>query len=78
MGGQAVANQLATYGTLGVPNVANTPGALSGPSLWFDESRFKLYLFGGQGWTNSTSGSSYIPPATRVFELLTRNLFQVF
>jgi gliding motility-associated-like protein len=43
--GSSLANQIGTYGTLGVAAAANTPGGRLGSVSW--ESAGKLYLFGG-------------------------------
>jgi N-acetylneuraminic acid mutarotase len=42
-----------TYGTLGTPAAANTPGARQAPVSWVDKSG-NLWLFGGYGYTNGT------------------------
>jgi len=41
-----------TYGTMGVPGAANTPGARTGASTWMD-SNGDLWLFGGWGYASS-------------------------
>ena len=53
MGGSSTAGphdgQSGTYGTLGTPAAANTPGGLFAPSSWTDGSG-NFWLFGGQGF----------------------------
>ena len=48
MKGRSVANWAGTYGTLGTPASANTPGARDSAVSWTDASG-KLWLFGGHG-----------------------------
>ncbi len=50
-GSQAV-NQIGTYGTLGSPAPANTPGGRQTPATWTDSSG-NLWLFGGYGYDSS-------------------------
>jgi len=47
--GSDVANQRGTYGTKGVPDPANVPGARAGSVGWVDSSG-SLWLFGGVGY----------------------------
>ncbi len=47
-------NQLATYGSLGVSSVSNSPGARAGGKI-FPEINGNLYMFGGSGY--ATTGS---------------------
>ena len=49
-------NQLGVYGTLGVPNSANNPGARYFSTSWID-SQNNMWLFGGLGYP--ASGSTY-------------------
>ena len=53
--GNNTRDQRAVYGTLGVPNSANYPGGRSGSTSWKD-SQNNMWLFGGQGYANSTYG----------------------
>lgn len=46
MGGPGTLTQAAVYGTLGIPNSANTPGARGGSASWVDASG-DLWLYGG-------------------------------
>ncbi|MBU4286283.1 MAG: hypothetical protein KKD76_05180 [Verrucomicrobia bacterium] len=52
MKGANTTNQPGTYGTLGVPAVANTPGARNNAVSWTD-STGALWLFGGWGYPAS-------------------------
>lgn len=47
---------LAVYGTLGVANASNNPGSQNEGITWTDQSG-NLWLYGGQGWTNTSFGS---------------------
>lgn len=51
--GSSVGNQVGTYGTKGVANAANVPGARQSAMGWFDPSG-KLWLFGGSGFDSVT------------------------
>ncbi len=54
MAGSQAVNQTGTYGTLGSPAAANTPGGRQSPATWTDSSG-NLWLFGGYGYdTNRT------------------------
>ena len=44
-------NQVGVYGTKGVPDAANVPGARSASTSWIDSSD-SLWLFGGSGYRN--------------------------
>ncbi len=46
MGGSTTVGAQAVYGTLGVPAAGNTPGGVSDPTSWTDQSG-NLWLFGG-------------------------------
>ena len=46
MSGPSIPNQAGTYGTLGVSNAANTPGARIGSAGWTDSSG-NIWIFGG-------------------------------
>ena len=49
MSGANVPNQLGVYGTRGVADAANVPGARYGAVCWIDEDD-NLWLFGGEGY----------------------------
>jgi len=55
MKGSNLNNQSGTYGTIGVSANANTPGARGDGSTWTDNAG-NLWLFGGYGWSSSSSG----------------------
>jgi N-acetylneuraminic acid mutarotase len=57
MKGVSTKNPLATYGTMGTPAAANTPGGRIGAVSWTDTSG-ALWLFGGYG-RESTGGERY-------------------
>ena len=46
--GSSSANQGGVYGTQGIPNAANVPGARFAAVSWIDASG-NLWLFGGEG-----------------------------
>ena len=54
MGGANTINQRGSYGTKGVPDTANVPGARGGSISWKD-SDGNFWLFGGQGYGITTS-----------------------
>ena len=56
MSGSNLTNQAGVYGTKGVADVANAPGARNGAVGWVDATNSVLWLFGGEG--NSTG--SYV------------------
>ena len=56
MSGAATTNQTGVYGTQGVPDAANVPGARYGSISWTDNSG-NLWLFGGVGY-DSTARSA--------------------
>jgi N-acetylneuraminic acid mutarotase len=56
MSGPDTANQIGTYGTMGTPNPANTPGGRQYLVTWVD-AQGNLWLFGGHGYgSNGTVG----------------------
>jgi hypothetical protein len=55
--GSSVTDQAGTYGTKGVPDPANFPGARSTSVSWIDSSG-NLWLFGGEGFV--ASGPEYL------------------
>ncbi len=57
--GSDVGNQEATYGTKGLADSSNTPGARYFPVSWVDSSD-RLWLFGGFGFTRSGMGDGYL------------------
>jgi len=54
MGGSSVANQNGTYGTLGVADASNVPGARDSTVVWKDPSG-SIWLFGGLGYDASST-----------------------
>lgn len=54
MKGGALINEFGIYGTKGISNPANTPGARSGGVAWMDTNG-NLWLFGGAGYAQSGS-----------------------
>ncbi len=59
MGGSNLANQLGTYGTLGVPAGANIPGARGQAVAWIDASG-NFWLFGGEGYHHAAGTVGYL------------------
>ena len=55
MSGANTARQIGTYGTKGVPDAANVPGARINSVSWTD-SDGNLWLFGGYGYGSTSSG----------------------
>lgn len=49
MAGDSLGDELAAYGTLGVPDAANHPGARYGPAGWV-QSNGHVWIFGGDGY----------------------------
>jgi len=58
MGGPEVGNQAGAYGSLGIPNSANVPGARYDAAVWSDGSG-NVWLFGGNGY-DSTGTWGYL------------------
>ncbi|MDQ5921924.1 MAG: hypothetical protein QG673_1983 [Pseudomonadota bacterium] len=56
--GSNLGNESGIYGTLGVPESTNVPGARYGAMAWVDESGH-LWLFAGRGYSES-SGQGYL------------------
>ena len=54
MSGSNTVNQAGVYGTKGVPDAANVPGARESSISWTDGSG-NLWLFGGYGDGNTTT-----------------------
>ena len=52
--GRNTVNQTGTYGTKGVPDAANVPGARDASISWTD-SFGRLWLFGGSGYGSTTT-----------------------
>ena len=52
MGGSKVVSQKGTYGILGTPAAANTPGGREGAMTWTDASG-NVWLFGGAGYDSA-------------------------
>ena len=63
--GSAVTGQVGNYGSIGISDLANVPGARYGGSAWYLDN--KLWLFGGQGF--STTQERYND--LWIFDLLT-------
>jgi len=58
--GSSTVNQVATYGTKGVPATANVPGARWSPAAWTDtdtSGNTRLWLFGGHGYDSTGIGT---------------------
>jgi Kelch motif len=55
MGGSDLTDQVATYGALGVPAAANTPGSRFGAVTWTDSSG-NFWLFGGFTYASTGHG----------------------
>jgi hypothetical protein len=53
--GSNISNQTGTYGTLGIPDAANSPGARSGSIRWTDAAG-NFWLFGGTGYDSLGPG----------------------
>jgi hypothetical protein len=49
MGGSNMTDQRGAYGTRGVADAANIPGARYGAAVWTDANRIAAWLFGGSG-----------------------------
>lgn len=59
MSGSNRARQSGVYGEKGKPSIANVPGARRTPFGWYDSSTKEFWLFGGDGYGNtSTNGTS--------------------
>src|SRR5690606_19386996 len=54
--GSNVINEKGVYGTKGVPDPNNVPGARSDIASWID-SENNLYLFGGEGYSKNENGT---------------------
>jgi len=52
--GSNTPNSPGVYGTIGVANAANNPGARAGSTTWIDDTG-NLWLFGGYGYTSSAN-----------------------
>jgi len=59
MGGSNVANQKGQYGTLGVANSNNFPGARDSAALWKDASG-DVWMFGGMGYDASSTNAGIL------------------
>ncbi|KAK4530284.1 hypothetical protein CCYA_CCYA03G1141 [Cyanidiococcus yangmingshanensis] len=59
MGGSSAINQPGRYGTSGLGNAFNAPGARYGPCSWTD-AEGNLWLFGGLGYGNGTDYFGYL------------------
>jgi hypothetical protein len=58
-GGSNATNQVGVYGEVGVESALNTPGARYNAVSWVDASRKRAYIFGGQGYGASASGTAH-------------------
>jgi N-acetylneuraminic acid mutarotase len=54
MKGPSLVNQVAVYGTAGVPTNFTNPGPRRGAGTWTDNNG-NLWMFGGEGWATSTA-----------------------
>ena len=54
IGGSATGSQRGNYGTLGVPDAANIPGARSSAAIWVASTG--VWLYGGDGFDRTTNG----------------------
>jgi Galactose oxidase, central domain len=57
MGGSNLSGAAGTYGTLGVADAANMPGARDSASTWTDSSG-NVYLFGGHGYDSTRTADN--------------------
>lgn len=57
--GDCNTDQLGAYGTKGVADPANVPGARLNPATWLD-SQGLLWLFGGEGWGSDFAGNVHL------------------
>jgi N-acetylneuraminic acid mutarotase len=57
--GDSEPDQLGVYGTKGVADSANVPGARLIPGTWIDPAG-RLWLFGGEGWGSDLEGNVYL------------------
>ena len=54
--GDKLVSQTGTYGTEGTPHLNNIPGARATTASWFDSRTGLLWLFGGDGFDETTQG----------------------
>lgn len=47
LGGSQYVNEIAIYGSMGVPAAANLPGSRLAHSMVFDDAALAIYVFGG-------------------------------
>lgn len=59
MGGSDLTNQRGTYGTKGVPDVGNIPGARAESVSWIDNAG-NVWLFGGNGFNSNTVSATVL------------------
>lgn len=57
--GDCNTDQLGVYGTKGVADFTNVPGARANAATWSD-SAGRLWLFGGEGWGSDFEGNVYL------------------
>jgi len=55
MAGATVANYAGYYGEKGYPGAFYSPGSRSNAIGWFDSANQEFYLYGGSGYTDTTS-----------------------
>ena len=52
--GDNTSNPLAVYGEKGIADPSNAPGGRRDAVGWYDSLRQQFWLFGGDGYTNTT------------------------
>jgi len=58
--GSNILNQPGVYGEKGIASTGNHPGARYGAVGWYDSLKEEFWLFGGSGYSNSTSGAWFV------------------
>jgi len=56
--GSDTVNQPGVYGEKGIPNPTNHPGSRYGAVGWYDSLRKVFWMFGGDGYSNTSSSGS--------------------
>ena len=59
IGGSNTSDQSGIYGTLGISNTSNIPGARYSSSCWID-SIGNFWMFGGYGYSASNQGKLFL------------------
>jgi len=54
--GSDTINQPGIYGEKGIANTVNVPGGRYGATGWYDSLRQEFWVFGGDGYGNSSRG----------------------